>query len=215
VGVPTDLLRQRPDIRRAERELAAQTARIGIATADLYPRFSLFGDFGFSATEARDLFNWSSRTWSIGPTFSWQLFRGGQIRSAIRAEDARTEAALAAYENTVLLALEDVENAMLSYMNERDRRRALRRSVDAAQKSVYLVRELYRAGLTNFQNVLDMERSLVTAQDELAQSEGAVTQNLVRIYRALGGGWAPEFKAHEEGDTLPGTAAAVASQRGS
>jgi NodT family efflux transporter outer membrane factor (OMF) lipoprotein len=195
VGLPADLLRQRPDIRRAERELAAQTARIGIATSELYPRFSLFGDFFFQSTELSDLFNGSSRGWSVGPTFTWKLFAGGRIRSAIRAEEAGTEQVLAAYENTVLLALEEVENSMTAYGEELERRDALRRAVDAAQRSAELVQTLYTTGLTNFQNVLDMERSLTAAQDELATSEGAVVQNLIRIYRALGGGWAPELTA--------------------
>ncbi len=189
VGLPANLLRQRPDVRSAERQLAAQTARIGVATADLYPRFSLVGTFALSALDAAELFTKGSTTYGVGPTMRWNLFDGGRIRNLVRAEDARTEQALARYEQIVLAALRDVEDAILAYEREEERRTALARSVVAAQASVELVKTLYRTGLTNFQNVLDMERSLTQQQDRLAESEGKVVQNLIRLYRALGGGW--------------------------
>jgi NodT family efflux transporter outer membrane factor (OMF) lipoprotein len=191
VGQPADLVRQRPDIRRAERQLAAQTARIGVATADLYPRFSITGVFAYDANDISRLFSSSTRAFSIGPSFRWNLFDGGRIRSAVKVEDARTEQALLRYESTVLSALEEVENATVAFVQERRRRDALERSVTAARKSVDLVMTLYRTGLTDFQNVLDTETRLFNQQDELAQSEGLVTQFLILIYRALGGGWAP------------------------
>jgi NodT family efflux transporter outer membrane factor (OMF) lipoprotein len=189
VGLPANLLRQRPDVRSAERQLAAQTARVGVATADLYPRFSLVGTFALSAVNAAEFFTKGSTTYGVGPTMQWNLFNGGRIRNLIRAEDARTEQALARYEQVVLVALQDVEDAILSYEQEEERRAALERSVIAAQESVDLVKTLYRTGLTNFQNVLDMERSLTQQQDQLAESEGLVVQSLIRLYRALGGGW--------------------------
>jgi NodT family efflux transporter outer membrane factor (OMF) lipoprotein len=189
VGLPTEILRQRPDIRRAERELAAQTALIGVATAELYPTFSLVGTFSFEAFDSGDLLERSSRTYGFGPSFRWNLFDGGRVRQAIQVEDARTEQALARYEQTVLRALEDVEDAMVAYVQESERRDALDRSAVAAEKAVELVNVLYRTGLTDFQNVLDTERSLFEQQDQLAESEGLVTQNLIAIYRALGGGW--------------------------
>lgn len=192
VGLPAELLRQRPDIRQAERLLAAQTAEIGIATADLYPTFSLFGTFALEARQFDDLGNWDSRTWSLGPAFVWNLFQGGRIRSRIRLEEARTEEAFWQYQQTILLALQEVEDALVAYKEERLRMAALARSVESAQKSVELVADLYREGLTDFQNVLDTQRSLTRQQDQLAQSRGRVTQNLVRIYRALGGGWSVE-----------------------
>ncbi|MBL0713994.1 MAG: efflux transporter outer membrane subunit [Desulfosarcina sp.] len=192
VGVPADVMRQRPDIRAAERLLAAQTERIGIATADLYPAFSLLGAFGFVMAGSHDFFDGGRRAWSWGPTFRWNLFDGGQVRNRINAEDARTEQALASYENTVLTALEDVENAIVAYTEEITRRESLRRSVTAAQQSVNLVNVLYKSGLTDFQNVLDMERSLAEQEDLYVQSVGFVTQNLIRIYRSLGGGWDPD-----------------------
>ncbi len=193
VGIPGELLRQRPDLRRAERELAAQHARIGAATADLYPRFSLLGTFALEATQIGDVFDASSSyAFSIGPSVRWNLFDGGRVRNNILAQDALTMQALARYENTVLRAIEEVENAIVGYAQESDRRDALGRSVTAAQESVKLVKTLYRTGLTDFQNVLDMERSLFVQQDEFAASEGAAVQNLIRIYKALGGGWDPD-----------------------
>ncbi len=191
MGVPADAMRQRPDVRAAERRLAAQTERIGIATADLYPTFFLLGDFGYLGVR-NDLFDGSRKTYSFGPTLSWNIFDGGRIRNRIKAEDARTEQAVARYENTVLLALEDVENAAVAYTEELQRREMLHRSVVAAEKSVHLVSVQYKTGLTDFQNVLDMERSLTEQADRYVDSMGRVTQDLILIYRALGGGWDPD-----------------------
>ena len=191
-NLPADLLRQRPDIRTAERRLAAQTARIGVATAELYPKFSLTGFLGLQATSAGDLFSSSSVNWSIGLPIRWNLFAGGAIRSQIDAEKARTEQLLINYDRSVLLALEEVEDAMVSYDKEVARRAHLANAVDATQRSLDLVLTQYRAGLTDFQNVLDTERSLLVRQDDLAASEGLVIQNLVDLYRALGGGWDPD-----------------------
>ena len=191
-ALPAELLRQRPDIRVAERRLAAQTARIGVATAELYPKFSLAGFLGLEATSAGDLFSTDSINWSIGLPIRWNLFAGGAIRSQIAAEKARTEQLILNYERAVLLALEEVEDAMASYEKEVARRGHLTNSVDATQRSLDLVLTQYRAGLTDFQNVLDTERSLLLRQDDLASSEGLVIKNLVDLYRALGGGWDPE-----------------------
>lgn len=192
IGLPAELLRQRPDVRRAERFLAAQTARIGIRTADLYPRFSLFGFLNLESLDAGDLFSGSSLAWGFGLPIRWNIFAGGRIRAAIKVEEARTEQALLFYEQSVLRALEEVENTMVAYHEERLRRNKLVEAVDASQRSVDLVRTQYMAGLTNFQNVLDTQRSLFNQQDELAASEGLLVQNLVRLYRSLGGGWNPE-----------------------
>ena len=198
VGLPVELLRQRPDIRQAERELAAQTARIGVAKADLYPTFSLFGTFEIGANDFSDVLSYSkSRMHSFGPSFRWNIFDGGRVRNQIRAEDARTEQALVRYEQTVLDALEDVENAMISYIQEEVRRNALERSVKAARKSTDLVRTLYISGLTDFQNVQEMERFQFEQEDQFAESEGKVIQNLISVYRSLGGGWNPGVKIHE------------------
>ena len=191
VNVPADLVRQRPDIRTAERTLAAETAQIGVATADLYPRFSLLGTFAFDAVSIADWIKGGSISYGFGPAFRWSLFDGGRIRSNIEVEDAQTERALVAYEQTVLNALEDVENSITFFVEENERRDDLQRAVTAASEAVKLVNTLYRTGLTDFQNVLDTERSLFLQQDEHAASQGAVTQNLIRLYRSLGGGWSP------------------------
>jgi NodT family efflux transporter outer membrane factor (OMF) lipoprotein len=189
VGLPAELLRQRPDIRRAERVLAAQTAEIGVATAGLYPAFSLSGTFALEAQQIKDVGDWDSRTWGFGPAMRWNLFDGDRIRSSIKVQQAQAEQAMVDYEQTILLALEDVENAMVAFTEERQRVEALERSVSAAQKSVELVKSLYEIGLTDFQNVLDMQRALTVQQDQLAESRGRVAKNLVRIYTSLGGGW--------------------------
>ncbi len=188
VGFPADAIRNRPDVRRAERNLAAQTARIGIATTALYPNFFLSGDFGYSGVGG-DYFDSNNETWSIGPFFSWNLFDGGRVRNSIGVEEARTEQALAAYEASVLEALRDTENSLVAYASEQRRLQALDRSVAAAAASADLVRTLYRSGLTNFENVLITERTLFNQQDLQAVSKGEVVQNAISVYRAVGGGW--------------------------
>jgi NodT family efflux transporter outer membrane factor (OMF) lipoprotein len=189
LGLPADLMRQRPDLRRAERELAAQTARIGVATADLYPQFSLLGSFTLDATQVQDVFNAGSLAYSLGPSMRWNLFNGGRVRSVIRAEDARAMQSMHFYEQTVLSALEEVENSLVAFAQEQDRLKALERAVTAAKRSVDLVKTLYKTGLTDFQNVLDMERTLFLQQDEMAVSKGSLSLDQVRIYKSLGGGW--------------------------
>jgi multidrug efflux system outer membrane protein len=192
VGLPADLLRQRPDIRAAERQLASQTALIGVARGELYPSFGLAGNLQLEALDFSDLGSSSSVGWSLGPFFRWNIFAAGRIRNRVRAEEARTAQALIRYEDTVLRAVQEVENSMVGYQNERERRRRLGNSVDATQRSLDLVLTQYRAGLTNFQNVLDTQRSLFDRQDNLAESHGLVVQELVSVYRALGGGWNPD-----------------------
>lgn len=192
VGLPTELLRQRPDIRQAERQLAAQTAQIGVAEAALYPQFSLLGSFAFESFSSSDLFDWQSRAFQFGPTVRWNIFNAGRLRSAIEVQDALTEQLLASYEQTVLSGVEEVENAMAAYVQEVQRREALERSVVAARASTALVETLYRSGLTDFQNVLDTQRAQFTQEDAYAESQGLVTQDLIQIYQALGGGWDPD-----------------------
>jgi multidrug efflux system outer membrane protein len=197
VGVPAGVLRRRPDIRRAERQLAAQTARIGVATADLYPKFTLNGSIGLETLSLRNLS--SSGTWTLsgGPQITWAIFKAGAIRQKIEVQSALQEQYLIVYEAAVLSALEEVENALVAYAEEQQRRQSLSQATQAAQKAVELAQHKYQAGLTDFSNVLDAERSLLSFQDQLAQSDGTVTSNLVRLYKALGGGWislAPDEK---------------------
>ena len=188
-GIPAETLRRRPDIRRAERAVAAQTARIGVATADLYPKFQLIGTIGIESIDGADLLNWSSRVWSIGPRASWNLFDGGAIRHNIAVQNARQEQALVQYREAVLLALEEVENALVAYAKQQRRRDLLAKAAAAAQRAELLARDKYRAGLVDFNNVLDAQRSLLLLQSELNLSTGAATANLVRLYKSLGGGW--------------------------
>ena len=189
VGVPAETLRNRPDIRRAEHNLAAQTAQIGVATADLYPKFRLMGTIGLESISTGNFLESAGRTWGIGPGISWSIFHGGAIRQNIKVQTALQEQALIQYELTVLNALEEVENVLVAYAKEQRRRESLARATNAASRAVLLARDQYQAGLVDFSNVLIAQRSLLSFQDELAQSEGAVISNLVRLYKALGGGW--------------------------
>jgi NodT family efflux transporter outer membrane factor (OMF) lipoprotein len=189
VGVPADLLRRRPDVRRAERELAAATARVGVAEGDLYPRLSLLGSLGFQAEDAADLFESPSRVFGIGPSLRWNLFDSGRLRDRVDAQEARVEQALVRWERSVLGALEETENALASFVREQSRRASLAEAATHARRSVELARTQYTEGLTDFQAVLDSQRALADLEDTLAQSSAAITQHLVRLYKSLGGGW--------------------------
>jgi NodT family efflux transporter outer membrane factor (OMF) lipoprotein len=189
VGVPAETLRNRPDIRRAERNLAAQSARVGVATADLYPKLQLFGSIGLESVSSEDFLKWSSRTWSFGPNISWNVFDAGAIRQNIKVQTARQEQALIQYESAVLNAQEEVENILVAFAKEQRRREFLARATEAARQADLLAKDRYRAGLVDFNNVLSAQLSLLSFQDQLVQSDGAVTTNLVRLYKALGGGW--------------------------
>lgn len=208
VGLRSVLRRRRPDVQAAERQLAAATARIGVATADLLPKFSLTGSGGFQSVSASDWFTEGSRFWSVGPTVQWKIFDAGRIRANIRVEDARQEQALANYEQVALTSFGEVENALIAYAKEQTRRQALSEAEQSGRESLHLANELYANGLSNFINVLDAEWSLFQTEDALAQSEAAVMQNLIALYKALGGGWesaaAPAaFTAGGPGDGAP------------
>lgn len=189
VGIPAEILRQRPDVRRAERQLARQTALIGVATADLYPRFRLSGFFGLESLTAEDFFTSASRTWGLGPGVSWPVFDGGRIRRTIDVRNELQKQALLDYRQTLLGAREEIENRLIAFAREQLRRESLVRATAAARNASELARERYQAGLVDFSDVLDAQRSLLSFEDQLAQSNGTVTANLVRLYKALGGGW--------------------------
>jgi NodT family efflux transporter outer membrane factor (OMF) lipoprotein len=189
VGLPSELLRRRPDIRRAERQLAAATALVGAAVADLFPKFSLIGAAGLQSISASDWFSAPSRFWSIGPTVRWPLFDAGRIRATIAVRNAQQEQSLTEYERAILTALEDVETALVNYAREQERYRALRGAVAANRRAVEMSNELYVRGLVDFLNVLDNQRSLFASESDLAQSEATMATNLVALYKALGGGW--------------------------
>jgi outer membrane protein, multidrug efflux system len=199
VGVPSDLLRRRPDVERAERELAASTAQIGVAKADLFPKFSLVGALGITSTSTSNLLEYASRYWSAGPTLQWNLLQGGSLRANVRVQQARAEQALDTYRQTVLVALEDVDNALVAYAKEQTRRRSLAQSVEASETAFHLSSELYRSGLVDFLNVLDAERTLYEAQDALVGSTESVSLDLVQLYKALGGGWQQDPAPPETG----------------
>lgn len=192
IVLPGELMLQRPDVRRAERSLAAETAEIGVATADLYPRVTLVGTFAFDATKAAKVFTGDAGGFAVGPAVRWNIFDGGRIRSNIRSQEARAREALVRYRQAVLVAFEEVESAMNAYLRECQRRDELARSVVAARGAVDLVETLYRTGLTDFQNVQATQRILFVQQDAESESRGLVAQNSVRLYKALGGGWDPD-----------------------
>jgi NodT family efflux transporter outer membrane factor (OMF) lipoprotein len=189
VGLPSDLLLRRPDVRQTERQLAAATANIGVAKADLFPKFFLTGAGGLESTSASDWFSPGSRFWSVGPTMTWRIFDAGKIRANIRVQNALQEQALAAYEETTLTAFEDVENSLVAYAKEQTRRDSLADSVLTSQKSLDLATSLYKSGLTDFVNVLEAESALYQAQDALAQSDRDISTDVVALYKSLGGGW--------------------------
>ncbi len=203
VTLPAELLRRRPDVRRSERELASQTARIGVATADLYPSFSLSGFMTLQASEFSDLGQSGAFGWSLSPALRWKLFTGGKIRGQIKVEEAKTEQLLATYEKTVLNALAEVENSLVALRQEEIRRELLNVAVESSQLSVELVHTQYVEGLTDFQSYLDAQRVLFDQQDAFAQSRGTVYANLINLNRVLGGGWslddpAPDLPVEED-----------------
>lgn len=191
VGVPADALRRRPDVRRAERQVAAQTARIGVAEAARLPSLNLTGSIGLESLAAGDLFTARSRTDSLAAGLLAPVFHAGALRQGVEAQRAVTEQALAAYRGAVLAALEDVENALTAYAREQERRGSLLTATDAAARAAALARDQYTSGLIDFSDVLTAERNLLSFQDALAQSDGEVTSDLIRLYKALGGGWTP------------------------
>ncbi len=203
VGIPAELLRRRPDIRLAERQLAAQSAQIGFAKADLFPHFTLFGTLGLQASgktsidkvdssntsRFSDLFKKSSFTYNTGAGFNWDIFNYGRITNQVRVEDARFQELAVNYEDTVIRAAQDVEDAMVSFLQSQDAVFFLADAVKASKRSVDLSLIQYREGLVDYQRVLDTQRDLTTQEDDLVFTAGSVGQSLVDIYRALGGGW--------------------------
>ncbi len=192
VGVPSDLLRRRPDILSAEAGIHAATAQIGVATADLFPKFFLFGSGGYQASQFSSWLEPASLFWSLGPSVSWPVFDTGRIRSNIEVQKALAEQSLIAYRQTVLAALQETENTLIASAKEQEHRKALVDAVAANRKAVELSLKLYTEGQTDFLNVLQAQRSLYETEDALVQSNGTVSTNLVALYKALGGGWDTE-----------------------
>ncbi len=189
VGLPSDLLERRPDIRRAEAQLVAATARVGEAKADYFPQFSLTGQAGRESAQLHLLALGVGNFFSFGPTVSVPVFTAGRIRANVAIQEARMKEAVTAYQSTVLTALEETENALVGYSNEQDRAERLSRVIKADRTALELAEVQYKAGLADFLTVLDSERALSANEDQLAASQTAVVTDLVSLYRALGGGW--------------------------
>jgi len=188
-GIPSDLLRRRPDIRRAEALIHAATARIGVATADLFPKITLSGFLNLQGDTVNSLFDWTNRLLSFGPQASWPLFDSNRVGASIEQQKALEEQAFITYQQTVLTALQEVEDALAASKHEEERRKSLQQAVQANRKAVELAITLYIAGQTDYLNVLQAQRSLYSSEDSLSQSELAMATNLVSLYKALGGGW--------------------------
>ena len=201
IGVPADLLRRRPDIRLAEQRLAGQSSLIGVAEADLYPHFSLVGSIGFSASDTAmtyasmggshlgKLFNANSFQYGIGPSMSWNIFNYGRIKNQVRVEDARFQALINLYQQSVLSAAREAEDALTAFVNAQKRYKEIQKSYQAAKRSTELSLFQYQEGLIDYQRVLDSQRSLATVQDSATRSYSDITTNLITLYKAVGGGW--------------------------
>ncbi|MCK4508665.1 MAG: efflux transporter outer membrane subunit [Desulfuromonadales bacterium] len=201
VGVPADLLRRRPDVRRAELQAASQSALIGVAKADLLPHFTLIGSIGLQTSESSltrngssnfsDLFDSDSMTYFVGPSLTWDILNYGRIKNQVRVQDARLQQLIVNYQDTVLRAAQETEDAMISFLKTQQEARYLADAVKASQRSVDISMLQYGEGLADYQRVLDAQRSLSVGQDILASAQGSVVLNLVSMYKALGGGWQP------------------------
>ncbi len=198
IDIPNNLLRRRPDIRLAELQIATQSPQIGVAKADLYPHFYLFGSIGWSSTDITsafgqsslgDIFSYKSLYWSVGPGFNWDIFNYGRIRNRVRVEDARLQQLVVSYKNTVLNAQREVEDALVAFTRSREEESFLKDSVTAAERSVEISLLQYKEGLIDYQRVLDSERFLATQSNRLTDVSGQVSTNLVAAYKGLGGGW--------------------------
>ncbi|CAG8863758.1 Toluene efflux pump outer membrane protein TtgI [Pseudomonas fluorescens] len=195
IGDPGELLRRRPDIRSAERQLAAATANVGVATADLFPRVSLSGFLGFTAARGSQLGSSAANAWSLGPSITWAAFDLGSVRARLRGAEADADGALASYEQQVLLALEESANAFSDYGKRQQRLLALMRQSDASRKAADLASVRYREGTVDYLVLLDAERERLSAEDAQALGEVELYRGIVEIYKALGGGWQAEAVA--------------------
>jgi NodT family efflux transporter outer membrane factor (OMF) lipoprotein len=188
-GVPAGLLERRPDLRRAERELAAATAKIGVAVDAMLPHVSLLGSLGLESVDSQFFFRASSGTWAVGPALTWRFLSLPQLYAEVRAADARAAEALLAWRGAALAALEDVENALAAGAREDARRAALARAVAANERAVARTKDLYRQGMASFLDVLNSEEALLESRNLLAESDAAVANNRIALFKALGGGW--------------------------
>jgi NodT family efflux transporter outer membrane factor (OMF) lipoprotein len=189
IGLPSELIKRRADIRMAERRIAAANARIGVATADLFPKFALVGAAGLDSSSPGTLFNWQSRYFLISPQVAWRIFDAGRILSNIKLQKALENEATLQYQSTLLKAFQEVEDALVTYAAEDSRRNQLNIEFSKSREALDLSRQRYNEGLEDFLTVLDSERTLLEAEDELAQSQASMSSDLISLYKALGGGW--------------------------
>jgi NodT family efflux transporter outer membrane factor (OMF) lipoprotein len=189
VGIPADLLRRRPDVRRAERLAAAQAERIGIAEAAIYPTFALNESIGWSSADFPGLFTSQAMSGSFGPAFQWNILNYGRLRNNVRLQDARFQESVANYQNTALRAGAEVESAIVRFLRAHDVARLMDRSVASAQKAADIVARQYKEGDVDFNRIALIEQTLVDQQDRQARAHGAISQGLIEVYRAAGGGW--------------------------
>jgi|WetSurMetagenome_2_1015567.scaffolds.fasta_scaffold11583_3 NodT family efflux transporter outer membrane factor (OMF) lipoprotein len=197
LGIPADLLRRRPDLRKAERSLAVQTARIGVAVADRYPKISLSGNIGLSALTLGKFFSTDGLSTGVSSGISWPVYQAGKIAKNIELQWAIQEQQLIAYKAALLTALQDVENALIAFSYEQTRRESLSKEVEFAKQAADISKAQYSSGLIDFQSVLEAQTTLTSAQDQLAQSDAQVISDLISLYKALGGGWSSFEEAHQ------------------
>jgi NodT family efflux transporter outer membrane factor (OMF) lipoprotein len=198
VGIPADLLRRRPDVRRAERQAAAQSALIGVAESDFYPHISIDGSFGFSAQHFEDLFRGKAFNGTFGPTFQWNILNYGRIINNVRLQDAKFDELMTAYQNSVLNAQQEVENGLVTFLKAQQRTKLQAESVKYADDAVKMVLAQYELGTVQIAQLILIEQNLVLQQDTLAQAQGEIATGLIQVFKALGGGWQIRSEGCEE-----------------
>ncbi len=189
VGIPAELLRRRPDVRRAERQAASQSAQIGVAEAEFYPHIAINGTWEYSAEFFKDLWTPGALNGAIGPTFTWNILNYGRILNNVRLQDAQFQELVATYQNSVLGAAQEVENGLVTFLQAQQRTKFQAASVKDAEEAVQIAVAQYQAGTVDFTRVTQLEVNLVTQQDTLAQAQGEIVTGLIQVYKALGGGW--------------------------
>lgn len=214
VGIPADVLRRRPDVRREELNAAAQSAMIGVAKADLFPRFSLQGSIGLASSNANgldvfDVMGFHAMAAKFGPTVSWPILQYGRLKNNVRVQDAKYQELLIGYRQSVLRALREVEDAMVGFLRSREQVGSLRESVQASRRAVDLSLTQYRDGLEDYMRVLNSQQFLVQQQDKLTASQGEVARHAIAMYKALGGGW----ELRKDQDLLPADTRKVMEER--
>jgi outer membrane protein TolC len=206
LGIPADLLRRRPDVRRAERQAAAQSAQIGIAQAEFYPHISINGTIGVSAQNFPDLFREQALAGNVGPGFTWNILNYGRLQNNVRLQDARFQELVATYQNTVLSAAQDVENGLVTFLRAQQRTKLQAASAADAKKAVDIALAQYAAGAIDLTRVTLLQQNLVGLEDTLAQAQGEIATGLIQVYRALGGGWEIRCGGLQPGPTPPAEA---------